>query len=97
MCKAITESLTGYMRASFPLIYVESSEEDRVERIVGKVCGTKLSDGTTELAKLFVWEEGVGVKAASNSLKDTDLNFEELAESTGSLPDFIRKLVEVSS
>ena len=97
MCKAITKSLTGYMRASFPLIYVESSEEDRVERIVGKVCGTKLSDGTTELAKLFVWEEGVGVKAASNSLKDTDLNFEELAESTGSLPDFIRKLVEVSS
>ena len=66
----LKEKIIDYIRASFTLMYIESGEEDRVERIVGSACSTAVND--KPIAKLFSWEEGVGMSPASQELFDSD-------------------------
>lgn len=87
MCQKTKNSLEGYLKASYPLIYVTSNEEDRVQRIVGAVCNQKLESGNA-LANLFVWAEGVGIKPGSDDVADKDIDFDKLENM--SLPAFLK-------
>lgn len=89
MCKKINEQLTNYLKASFPLIYITSSEEERVERIAGRVCNAGTAGGG-RVCDLFVWEEGVGVKAGHSDLADDErFDWEKIAKATASIGAFI--------
>lgn len=77
MCTKLKNDIEGYLRASFPLIYIVSSEEARVQRIVGAVCNNPSSNGEP-LASLFVWEEVTGIKPGSDHTKDLDIDYDKL-------------------
>lgn len=96
MCDKITKELSGYLKASYPLIYVTSSEEERLERIIGKVCNAPTSNGE-RVCSLFVWEEGVGIKAGHDDLADDPrFAWDKIAEATKTLPQFIMFITQKS-
>lgn len=89
MCEKINKQLSGYLKASYPLIYIQSSEEERVERIVGKICNAETKDGG-RVCDLFAWEEGVGIRAGHEGLADDDrFEWDKIGAATGALSQFI--------
>jgi len=93
MCQKINKQLSGYLKASYPLIYITSSEEERLERIVGKICNAETSDG--RVCDLFVWEEGVGIKAGHEDLaNDANFDWEKIGAATKTLPTFVQFIAQ---
>jgi ATP-dependent 26S proteasome regulatory subunit len=95
MCKKMESKLMRYIKASFPLIYITSSEEDRVERITAKVCASQSKSGTPLSSLVVSWEEGVGVLPMSEDSVD-EVDFDAIRSSTQSLDEFVQWLVSAS-